>query len=124
MILGQNGIWGDLLKISLEGQELYGRLLGWYKQVRADVNGAFPVRNGSMSSNPEIHEKIGKSGRGVVCAFTDNPGTFRYVTSGRVDAKVRSSDARANIAILPDGRAEINFIFESKGAKIVFFGAE
>ncbi len=124
MILGQNGIWGDLLKISPEGQALYGQLLGWYKQVRADVNGACPVRNGTMSSNPEIHEKIGKSGMGVICVFTDNPGTFRYVTSGRVDAKVRSSDARANIAILPDGRAEIIFTFESKGAKIVFFGAE
>ncbi len=124
MILGQNGIWGDLPKISPEGVKLYGKLLGYYKQVREEVTGAFPVRSGFVGCNPEIHEKIGKSGKGIVCAFTDNRGIYRYVTANRVSRKIKTSDNAMKIKILKDGRAELIFNFERSGAKIAFFGAE
>jgi len=124
MILGQNGIWGDLPKISKNGVKLYGKLLGYYKQVRDDVTSAYPVCSGFVGCNPEVHEKIGKTGKGVVCAFTDNKGEYRYVTAGRVSRKTRTSDDGVKIRILRDGRAEIIFSFERGGAKIAFFGAE
>ncbi|HBC86548.1 MAG TPA: hypothetical protein DCZ94_06300 [Lentisphaeria bacterium] len=124
MILGQNGIWGDLPKISPDGVKLYGRLLGYYKQVRDEVTEAFPVRSGFVGCNPEIHEKIGKNGKGVVCAFTDNKGAYRYITSRRVNKKIKTSDDVVKIKILKDGRAEIIFNFERGGAKIAFFGTE
>ncbi len=123
MILGQNGIWGDLPKISKEGVELYGKLLGYYKKVREDVTGAYPVRSGFVGCNPEIHEKIGESGRGIVCAFTDNAGSYRYVTSRRTSAKFKASDGEIAVKRLPDGRSELLFKFEKGGAKIVFFGS-
>lgn len=121
MILGQNGIWGDLPKVSQEGVELYGRLLGWYKKVRDDVTSAFPVRSGFIGCNPEIHEKIGESGRGVVCIFADCEGSYRYITSNRASAKVNASDTDVKVTPLPDGRAEIIFKFDKGGAKIAFF---
>ncbi|HCE43596.1 MAG TPA: hypothetical protein DET40_08610 [Lentisphaeria bacterium] len=124
MILGQNGIWGDLPKISAGGVELYGKLLGYYKQVRDEVTSAFPVCSGFVGCNPEIHEKIGKKGKGVVCIFTDNKGTYRYVTANRVNPKLKSSDDSVKIKILKDKRAEIIFNFEKGGAKIAFFGVE
>ncbi len=123
MILGQNGIWGDLPKISPEGVNLYGRLLGYYKQVRDDVTSAYPVCSGFVGCNPEIHEKIGKSGKGVVCAFTDNGGVYRYVTASQVDSKIKTSDDSVKVKILKDGHAELIFSFERGGAKIAFFGA-
>lgn len=107
LIFGQNGIWGDLPKISPEGVQLYGRLLGYYKQVRDEVTAAFPVRSGFVGCNPEIHEKIGNGGRGIVCAFTDNGGVYRYVTSSRVDSKIKSSDDSVKVNILKDGRVEL-----------------
>jgi alpha-galactosidase len=121
LILGQNGIWGDLLKVSPEGVELFGRLLGWYKRVRDDVTGAFPVRTGFVGCNPEIHEKIGVSGCGVVCIFADREGSYRYVTCNRTAAKVNTAGDGVTVTALPDGRAEIVFTFDRGGAKMVFF---
>ena len=46
LILGHNGIWGDLLTISKEGVARFGKLLAYYKQVRDDITEAHPVRSG------------------------------------------------------------------------------
>ena len=123
MILGQNGLWGDLPRVSAGGVSLYGRLLGYYKQVRDEVTGAFPLRSGEVGGNPEIHEKLGNNGRGVVCAFTDNPGQYRYVTAQPVQGEFKTSEASVRITLLEDHRAEILFHFKHGGAQIVFFGA-
>ena len=56
LILGQNGIWGDLPAISPEGRARFGTVLGKYRQVRDDVARAFPIVEGALAGNPEIHE--------------------------------------------------------------------
>ena len=40
LILGQNGIWGDLLSISSDGVTRMARLIAAYRQVRDDVTSA------------------------------------------------------------------------------------
>ena len=64
LILGQNGIWGDLLHISDAGISFLGDTLSRYKKVRDDITESDPVVTGMVSASPEIHEKI-SSGTGT-----------------------------------------------------------
>ena len=124
LILGQNGIWGDLLSISPEGVERFGRVLRLYKQVRDDITAAYPARTGAVGGSPEIHEKIlDATGRGALVAFASAPGTYRYVTTKRVAAKFQATPG-AKVEIDGAGRADVEFVFEKPGAKIVFFGVK
>jgi alpha-galactosidase len=87
LVLGQNGIWGDLPAVSAEGVARIGNILGKYKQVRDDITCAFPVRRGAVSGSPEVHEKIVTNGRGGVVLFS-SPGEFRYITTNHADRHV------------------------------------
>ena len=79
LVLGQNGIWGDLPGVSEEGVRLFAQVLGEYKKVRDDVTGASPAVYGRPGETFEVHEKIsGKTGRGLVSLFAGARGTYRY----------------------------------------------
>jgi alpha-galactosidase len=122
IILGQNGIWGDLLQVSDSGVAFIGSTLARYKQVRDDITESDPVVSGLVSASPEIHEKIsGATGRGAVVIFATEPGTYQYITSHRV---VDERWVSAGVTVTQDGtgRAKIEATFENPGAKILFFG--
>jgi len=123
LILGQNGIWGDLLNISDSGVAFIGSTLARYKQVRDDITESDPVVSGVVSASPEIHEKISAAtGRGAVVIFATERGTYQYTTSHRVAGEHWVS---AGVTVTQDtaGRAKIEATFEKPGAKILFFGA-
>jgi alpha-galactosidase len=136
LILGQNGIWGDLPNISEAGVERFGTALSKYKVVREDITKSHPVRNGVIGGSPEIHEKIWhESGRGAVVVFynyknawrrsADNafPGEFTYITENPVDKKFWTNPG-TDVDFDDKGRAIITAKFDGPGAKIVFFGVE
>jgi alpha-galactosidase len=122
LILGQNGIWGDLLHVSDSGIAFIGSTLAKYKQVRDDITESDPVISGVVSASPEIHEKISAAtGRGAVVIFASERGTYQYITSHRVAGEHWTSDG---VTVTQDtaGRARIEATFEKPGAKILFFG--
>ena len=122
LILGQNGIWGDLLHVSDSGIAFIGSTLARYKQVRDDITESDPVVSGIVSASPEIHEKISAAtGRGAVVIFATERGTYQYITSHRVAGEHWVSDG---VTVTQDtaGRAKIEATFEKPGAKILFFG--
>ncbi|MBD2870982.1 alpha-galactosidase [Paenibacillus arenilitoris] len=131
LILGHNGIWGDLLRVSEEGADRIRNLLTLYKQVRDDITASYPVTRGEAGSNPEIYEKINAaSGRGAVVLFAnsfgmpfDRPRPVRhtYVTARQADARVWHTD-NAKVVFDGSGRAVIEARFERADAAIVFFG--
>ncbi len=124
MMLGQNGLWGDLPKISEEGVRLFGRLLGLYKQVRDDMAESYPVRSGAIGGTPEVHEKISeKTGRGAVVIFTSHKGIYTYLTKYRVTEPYEATEG-VKVNISTDGRACLEAEFEEAGAQIVFFGTK
>lgn len=124
LILGQNGIWGNLPKVSATGVEFIAQTLAAYKQVRNDITSSDPVVVGHVSGSPEVHEKISmKSGRGAVVIFATAKGEYTYVTTRRVAAKHTSAEG-ADVHIDLDGRARLDFNFKTSGAKVVFFGTE
>lgn len=134
LVLGNNGVWGDLLSLSDDGIKRFHETLSKYKQVRDDITESFPVCEGEIGGSPEIHEKINpKNGKGVVVIFNnarpnwvgDGKTTFdfdyTYVTEHPVD---KSYWANQDVAISFDksGRAKIKAHFKGAGAKIIFFG--
>ncbi|HEX2949450.1 MAG TPA: hypothetical protein VHV83_07770, partial [Armatimonadota bacterium] len=123
LILGQNGIWGDLLSISDEGINRFGHLLGLYKQVRDDITCSSPVRTGPVAGSPEIHEKIASSGRGAVVIFSNTAGNYTYVTQHTVVETAKATDG-ARITRDAEGRAVIHATFDRAGAHIIFFGVQ
>jgi len=124
LILGQNGIWGDLLGVSDSGVAYIGETLARYKQVRDDMAASDPVATGQVSGSPEFHEKINsQTGRGAVVLFATSKGKYSYVTTRRVTAR---HWAGPNVRVRRDrqGRAVLNFNLDKPGAKVVFFGVE
>jgi len=122
LILGQNGIWGDLLNVSDSGVAFIGSTLARYKQVRDDITESDPVVSGIVSASPEIHEKISATtGRGAVVIFATERGTYRYVTHHKVAADHWVSEG-VTLSADTAGRARIETTFDKPGAKIVFFG--
>ncbi len=122
LMLGQNGIWGDLLGVSENGVRFIGDTLARYKAVRDDITEAIPVTTGSVGSAPEVHEKINKrTGRGVVSIFSPTRGTYRYITASAV-ADLSFTSPEVTVERLPDGRARIVLELDRDGAGFVLFG--
>ena len=122
LILGQNGIWGDLPAISPEGRARFGEVLSYYKRVREDITAEAAVKSGLTGSAFECYEKISsETGRGVVCVFANVRDTFRYVTKKKTAPTVWSS-MPVTVTPLPDGRAGIEIRFAGEGTCMIFFG--
>jgi alpha-galactosidase len=122
LILGQNGIWGDLSAVSPEGVERIGGILRRYKQVRDDITVSDPLVIGAVGSSPEIHEKISaKTGKGAVVLFATTKGSFRYVTSHQPHKSFWTA-GEISVQYDPKGHAILGANFSAPGAAIVFFG--
>ncbi len=120
LVLGQNGIWGDLLTVSENGVIRFGGTLVRYKQVRDAITAADPVRVGSVGGSPEIHEKL-YGGRGVVAVFAGAAGCYTYVTQ---NPAAPAYWANEGVVVTHDeaGRARLEITFAEPGAKLAFFG--
>ena len=125
LVLGQNGIWGDLVALPEDAIATYGTALGLYKQIRDDITAAYPFRTGAVGGSPEIHEKIHETtGRGVVSLFADAAGTYTYVTNSPVADGIWRNHG---VTVTRDAknRAVITAEFKpGEKAKIVFFGVD
>ncbi len=122
LILGQNGIWGDLPAVSDEGVKLLGDLLQKYKRVRLDITESRAVREGEVGGSPEVHEKIwDRTGKGAVVIFSSTPGVCRYITHAKPAQSVFHTDG---VVVSWDhaGRAVVQATFAGPSARIILFG--
>ena len=124
LIMGQNGIWGDLLTVSDSGVAFIGDMLTKYKKVREDITESDPIVTGIISGSPEIHEKISSTtGRGAVVIFATVPGLYDYLTQHKVSTEHSASDG-VTVLQEPGGWAKITATFVMPGAKVIFFGTK
>jgi alpha-galactosidase len=124
LILGQNGIWGEILSASDEGVKYMSKTLSQYKKVRDDITKAKIIITGEQGGSPEIYEKINpKTGKGCVVIFANSGGTYEYITENTTTQKWSESEG---VQVKKDkkGRAVIKVQFSEPSAKIIFFGAE
>ena len=132
LVLGQNGMWGDLLTISDAGVDRMARLLRAYVDVRDDVTAATLVRTGIPGGVVEICEKVSSAtGRGVIVVFAngDPPGSgseerlrIRHVGAVPVDRTVVTT-AGLEVGWDARGRPVLETSFDGPGAAMAFFGA-
>ncbi len=121
LILGGNGIWGDLLTISPAGVALIGELLRHYRRVRDDITIATPRVTGHVGSY-EVHEKLSSEGRGAVVIFsTAHRGRYTFVTE-RLAARDYHTTEGVSVTHDKRGRAIIKATFTAPGVAIMFFG--
>lgn len=81
LMLGGNGIWGDLLSLSNEDIKLFKENIQRYKSVAESVTSSYPRTKGFIGSSPEIYEKIlPQAASGIVTFFTRAEGCFEYTT--------------------------------------------
>jgi len=124
LILGQNGIWGEILKISPEGSKLAGDVINKYKQIRDDITLASPLCYGLPGESVEIHEKINPlTGKGAVVIFGIRKGEINYITNAKVDVKHWQNEG-VSVSFDEKGRAIIHATFTETNAKMIFFGVE
>lgn len=134
LVLGQNGLWGDLVGITDDGVGGMARLLELYRQVRTDVTSAPLRRIGIPGGQVEIYEKVSAdTGNGVVVIFAngvgrpfdqDNPLRVRHVVRTRVSDTNSTSNSDVHVARDAAGRSVVDAQFAATGTAIVFFGAE
>ncbi len=124
LILGQNGIWGDLPKISKEGVDFFNKSLGLYKQVRDDMTETTMIRDGAVGVSPEVYEKINPvTGKGAVVIFSSHAGNYSYITRQKPDQKTWKTRG-VDLSFDKEGHAVIFSKFLEAEAKIIFFGVE
>ncbi len=121
LILGQNGVWGDLPGAPEGCVELFGETIRTYKHVRDAITIAHPVTTGQIGSTTETYEKVAPDGRGAVVLFSSRPCRQRYTTQNPVDRRVTATDG-LDVTFDADGRAILDAVFEDRGAHIAFFG--
>ena len=134
LVLGQNGLWGDLVGITDDGVDRMARLFDLYRQVRSDVTSAPLRRVGIPGGQVEIYEKVSAdTGNGVVVIFANgvgrpfdehNPMRVRHVVRTPVSDKVSTSNTDVHVTRDEACRSVVDAAFAATGTAIVFFGAE
>ena len=121
LVLGGNGIWGDLSVLDESDISHFGEILQIYKQVAPYVTKIGAKTTGFIGSSPEIYEKLDlEAGKGIICFFTRGAGTFVYHTDPVNPAHVHQVSGADAYEITAQGRLKITVILTANDARIVF----
>lgn len=124
LILGQNGVWGEIMEVSDSGVSYVNSLMEKYKMVRNEITAGSIVFTGENGGGCEIYEKINpRTGKGCISAFGNKEGEYIYITKNKIDKKIWQTPA---VKVEPNktGGARITFTFKKASASIIFFGIE
>ncbi len=121
IVLGSNGIWGDLMSLSEEDVQLFADTLARYKEVAQYATESYPVTRGYTGSSPEIYEKIEpQASKGLLCFFTHVKGSYTYITQ-RINTEEFSGVYGADsYELTEDGRIKLTVELDENDARIVF----
>jgi alpha-galactosidase len=124
LILGQNGIWGEILKTSDDGVGHINTILTKYKQIRADITAAKAITTGETGGSPEIYEKTNPlTGKGCVVIFANSGGNYTYITTHKTVKNVWFNEG-VSLQQDKEGKSIIKVNFTEPSAKIIFFGVD
>jgi len=124
LLLGQNGIWGEINSMDEDGVNLFDHYISIYKEVRDDITAVSLKMTGNQGDSHEIYEKINPAtGKGMIVLFANQKGTYFYVSKSKVNGVVLA-DEGLNITVDANGYAIIKAVCDKSKAKIVFFGAQ
>ena len=107
LVLGGNGLWGDLPALGAEDRDFWSRSLADYKRVAPAAQRAPDRMRGFIGASPEVHEKVDpQTGAGLLAFFSVNQAEIIHLTQPlvRPPVQVRGADAWE---VLPDGRVRL-----------------
>jgi len=121
LMLGGNGIWGDLLSLDRDDIEIFRSTLDKYKKVSDSVVLSYPRAKGFIGSSPEIYEKVlPEKAEGLVCFFTQAEGSFTHVTKPLNKEKFSHVEGADHYDVTGDGRLKITVNLKKDEARPVF----
>lgn len=124
LLLGQNGIWGEINKMDEEGVKLFEYYISLYKQIRDDITESTLEMTGNQGESHEIYEKINpKTGKGIIVLFANQKGEYAYISKAKVDLEV-ITDENVTVRIDKNGNALLKAICNKSESKIIYFGAK
>jgi alpha-galactosidase len=124
LMLGQNGIWGEINSLPAASVNLIHRHLAYYKQVREDITFSTLVQKGRPGDSCEWYEKINaQTGKGVLVMFGNTGGVYHYITSASVNREVIFPDS-VSVRFDSKGRAVVKVFCKEKEAVIIYFGVK
>ena len=123
LLLGQNGIWGEINRMDEAGVKLFDYYISLYKQIRDDITESTLEMTGNQGESHEIYEKINpETGKGIIVLFANQKGEYAYISKAKVDTKV-IADENVSVTIDKKGNAVVKTICNKSEAKIIYFGA-
>jgi alpha-galactosidase len=121
LVLGGNGIWGDLLALDEADLEYLSEQLSNYKGVAEAVTRAYPRVRGFIGSSPEVHEKLDpETASGLVAFFTVTPGAVTHLTQPMELARLQELRGADHWERTPEGRLKITVTLERNDARVVY----
>ncbi len=121
LVLGGNGIWGDLSAMDAEGIALFRDTLEQYKAVAPYVTANAAKTKGFLGSSPEIHAKLDlQAAKGVICFFTRGSGVFEYITDPVNREMFTGVNGADSWEFTPSSRLRITVRLEQDDARVVF----
>ena len=121
LMLGGNGIWGDLLSLSIDDINLFNSVLEKYKQVAESVTRSYPKVKGFIGSSPEIYEKIDYNKlEGMIAFLTRVGGTYVHITDIIDQNKFSHVDGADDFELTADGRLKITVKLNDNESRPVF----
>lgn len=121
MLLGGNGIWGDLFSLEEEDIALFGEITAQYKEVREDITASYPRIRGVIGGSPEIYEKLNpNTGRGMVVFFTKAPAAVEHITQPIAYAREQTVCGADEVEIREDGCLILRAQMEADSARVIF----
>lgn len=121
LVLGGNGIWGDLLALGTEDSTLIREQLAAYKRVASAITRAYPRTRGFIGASPEVHEKIDPAtATGLIVFFSVVAGAITYVTQPINTAAFGTVAGADRWEMLADGRLKITMQLGKDDARTVY----
>jgi len=121
LVLGGNGLWGDLRSLSEADIALLSECLADYKRVAEAVGRSYPIGRGFPGSSPEIHEKIDpETASGLVAFFTVREGEFTHLTQPMNLAKLGEVKGAEAWEVTREGRLMMRVRLGRNEARVVY----
>lgn len=122
LILGQDGIWGEIMDMPDKDVTYVNQLIDKFKQLRNEITAGSIVFTGENGGPFEVYEKINPAtGKGCISAFGNRAGEFIYITKNKLDQKYWHTPG-VKIEPNKEGGAKITFTFKKPSAAIIYAG--
>jgi len=124
LVLGQNGIWGDILDIPNQNIQTFNTMLTKYKEVKNDITLSTLNHTGKTGDAIEVYEKINaQNGKGVISIFSNEDNRHSYCTTLPC-SNVYWASQEVHVERDENGLCKITCDLQEHDAVIVFFGVE